>query len=60
MLSSGFQPYVRSILKIPELHEVDRRDRDRYKNNIENIIALSDRSSVSKKLFHTNAPCAVI
>ena len=54
MLSSGCQPYNISIRKIPELREVDRRYCDRYWNNVENAIALSDRSSKSGKSFHTD------
>jgi len=30
----GCQPYDRSILKVPELRGGDKRDRDRYWNNI--------------------------
>jgi len=39
-----------------ELSKVNKRDHDRYWNNIENIIALPDRSSKSEKLFYTNTP----
>jgi len=60
MLSSRCQPYDRSIQKIPELRKVDWRDRDRYWNNIENTIALSERSSKSGKPFHTDALRAMI
>jgi len=38
-----------------ELDKVDRRNPDRYWNNIENIITLPDRSSKSENLFHTDA-----
>jgi len=34
MLSSGCQPDCRSILRIPELREVDLKDRDHSRNNI--------------------------
>jgi len=41
---------------VAELSEIDRRDHGRYWNNIENIIALPNRSSESVKWFHTNTP----
>ena len=34
-----------------ELNEVNKRDPGRYWNNIENIMALPDKSSESEKLF---------
>ena len=60
MLSSRCQSYGRSLLKIPKLCEVDRRDRDRYWNNIENTITLPDGSSESENLFLTDAPRVVM
>ena len=60
MLSSGCQSYGRSLLKIPELCEVDRRDRDCHWNNIENTITLPDRSSESENLFLIDTPRVVI
>ena len=43
-----------------ELNEVERRDPALYWNNIENTIAIPDKSSESEKLFHTDAPHVVI
>jgi len=60
MLSFGSQLYGRSLLKIPELGEIDRRDRDHFSNNMENTMAPSDRSSESEKLFYTDASRVII